>query len=160
MVALVNRYDNLCNPPQIARALTPHGGRCRCSSRSRRSKFDATVLNAFIRMMGVYPAGSVVQLTDDRYAMVTSVNSSRPLKPHVLVHDPKRRARGRAVPEPGDLGIRRSLAPNKLQHEQIEALSRAPRAWRTSSKLRPWRRGRRGTRIVLRRARAAAVDAC
>ena len=41
----------------------------------------------FIRMMGVYPPGSVVQLTDDRFALVTSVNSARPLKPKVLVHD-------------------------------------------------------------------------
>jgi hypothetical protein len=31
----------------------------------------------------------VVQLTDDRYALVMQVNSSRPLKPRVLVHDPK-----------------------------------------------------------------------
>jgi hypothetical protein len=47
------------------------------------------MLSGFIRMMGVYPPGSVVQLTDDRYAMVMQVNSSRPLKPRVLVHDPK-----------------------------------------------------------------------
>ena len=40
--------------------------------------FDAVVLNTFIRMMGVYPPGSVVQLVNDRYAMVVSVNSSRP----------------------------------------------------------------------------------
>ena len=59
------------------------------------------MLNAFIRMMGVYPAGSVVQLTDDRYALVMSVNSTRPLKPNVLVHDPQRAARGSAAPEPG-----------------------------------------------------------
>ena len=38
-------------------------------------------------MMGVYPPGSTVQLTDDRYAMVVAVNSTRPLKPSVLVHD-------------------------------------------------------------------------
>ena len=31
--------------------------------------------------------GSLVQLTDDRYAMVVGVNSTRPLKPRVLVHD-------------------------------------------------------------------------
>jgi len=45
------------------------------------------VLNAFIRVVGVYPAGSLVQLTDDRHALVVAVNSSRPLKPRVLVHD-------------------------------------------------------------------------
>ena len=129
IVALVNRYDNLCNPPQIARALTPHEALSMLFAQSR-SKFDATVLNAFIRMMGVYPAGSVVQLTDDRYAMVTSVNSSRPLKPRVLVHDPKT-AREDALflnlETTPDLGIRRSLAPNKLPREALEALSPRPR---------------------------------
>ncbi|WP_425256529.1 HD-GYP domain-containing protein [Rubrivivax sp. RP6-9] len=129
IVALVNRYDNLCNPPQIARALTPHEALSMLFAQSR-SKFDATVLNAFIRMMGVYPAGSVVQLTDDRYAMVTSVNSSRPLKPRVLVHDPKSSREDALflnLETTPDLGIRRSLAPNKLPREALEALSPRPR---------------------------------
>ncbi len=129
IVALVNRYDNLCNPPQIARALTPHEAVSMLFAQAR-TKFDATVLNAFIRMMGVYPAGSVVQLTDDRYAMVTSVNSSRPLKPRVMVHDPKV-GRDDALllnleTEP-DIGIRRSLAPGKLPRDAQEALSPRPR---------------------------------
>ena len=68
-------------------------------------------------MMGVYPAGSVVQLTDDRYALVMQVNSSRPLKPRVLVHDP-RMPRDEALlldlERQGELGIRRSVQPAKL----------------------------------------------
>lgn len=129
IVALVNRYDNLCNPPQLTRALTPHEALSLLFAQSR-SRFDATVLNAFIRMMGVYPAGSVVQLTDDRYAMVVSVNSSRPLKPRVLVHDAKL-ARGDALflnlETTPDIGIRRSLAPAKLPRDALEALSPRPR---------------------------------
>ncbi len=63
-------------------------------------------------MMGVYPPGSVVQLTDGRFALVDGVNSVRPLKPRVLVHDPSG-ARNEALlldleNEPA-LGIRRSL---------------------------------------------------
>ena len=129
IVALVNRYDNLCNPPQMARALTPHEAMSTLFAQSR-AKFDATVLNAFIRMMGVYPAGSVVQLTDDRYAVVTSVNSSRPLKPRVLVHDPKGRREDALflnLEAQPDLGIRRSLSPAKLPREALEYLSPRPR---------------------------------
>lgn len=116
IVALVNRYDNLCNPAVPAHALTPHEALSLIFAQAK-SKFDTMMLNAFIRMMGVYPPGSVVQLTDDRYAMVMSVNSSRPLKPRVLVCDP-------AVPmedalllnleQTADLGIRRSLKPAQL----------------------------------------------
>ena len=52
-----------------------------------KTKFDASTLSAFIRMMGVYPPGSIVQLVDERYGMVVSVNSARPLKPKVIVHE-------------------------------------------------------------------------
>ena len=129
IVALVNRYDNLCNPAQMARALTPHEALSTLFAQSR-AKFDAVVLNSFIRMMGVYPAGSLVQLTDDRYAMVMSVNSSRPMKPRVLVHNPKgQKSDGLFLnlEAMADLGIRRSLNPAKLPREALEYLSPRPR---------------------------------
>ena len=97
IVALVNRYDNLCNPPSLAKALTPHEALSLLFAQAR-SQFDATMLNAFIRMMGVYPAGSVVQLTDDRYALVMSVNSTRPLKPQRAGARPAGAARRGAAP--------------------------------------------------------------
>ncbi len=127
IVAIADRYDNLCNPGVAARALTPHEAVSMLFTQLRR-RFDDALLGSFIRMMGVYPAGSVVQLTDERYAMVMAVNSSRPLKPRVLVHDP------RVPPEeallldleqtPG-LGIRRSLAPARLPADARDYL--APR---------------------------------
>lgn len=116
IVALVNRYDKLCNPRHAAQALTPHEALSMIFAQCK-TKFDASMLNAFVRMMGVYPPGSVVQLTDDRYATVVSVNSTRPLKPRVLVCDP-------AVPpdealllsldREHNLGIRRSIKPLQL----------------------------------------------
>ena len=129
LVALINRYDNLCNPQARGLALTPHEAVSVLFAQGR-NRFDPAVLNAFIRMMGVYPAGSLVQLTDDRFAMVVGVNSSRPLKPRVLVHD-TRVARNEALVldlerEP-DIGIRRSLASNKLPTAALEYLDPRPR---------------------------------
>jgi putative nucleotidyltransferase with HDIG domain len=125
VVALVNRYDNLCDPAVPAHALTPHEALSLIFAQTR-TKFDASMLNAFIRMMGVYPPGSVVQLTDDRLALVTNVNSTRPLKPRVLLFDP-------AVPvdealhinleQHTDLGIRRSLRPQQLSYDALQYLS-------------------------------------
>ncbi|MFN0182272.1 MAG: HD-GYP domain-containing protein [Aquabacterium sp.] len=116
IAALVNRYDNLCNPAMPSHALTPHEALSLIFAQSK-SKFDAALLNAFIRLMGVYPPGSVVQLTDDRYALVVNVNAARPLKPRVLVHDPKVPADEALLlnleSEP-DLGIRRSVKPAQL----------------------------------------------
>ncbi len=125
IVALVNRYDKLCNPPQLALAMTPHEALSMIFAQSR-NKFDATMLNAFIRMMGVYPPGSLVQLTDDRYAAVVSCNSSRPLKPRVLVCDtrvPVDHALLLNLDMEADLGIRRSLKPTQLPAAARDYLS-------------------------------------
>lgn len=125
IVALVNRYDNMCNPHVPSRALTPHEALSLLFAQGK-NRYDTAILGAFIRMMGVYPPGSVVQLTDDRYAQVVSVNSSRPLKPRVMVHDP-RISRDEALVlnlenEPR-LGIRRSLKPQALPRESLDYLS-------------------------------------
>lgn len=137
IVAIVNRYDNLCNPASRSIALTPHEAVATLFAQGR-SRFDSTVLNAFIRMMGVYPAGSLVQLTDERFAMVVGVNSSRPLKPRVLVHGsagPRGAARGGQgeqaqlidLEQQSDLGIRRSLSAQKLPPAVLAALDPRPR---------------------------------
>ena len=128
IVALVNRFDGLCNPLISSKAMTPHEALSLIFAQGR-NRFDATMLNAFIRMMGVYPPGSTVQLTDDRYALVVSVNSARPLKPRVMVHDTrvaKEDALILNLEEMPDLGIRRSLKPQMLPRPALDYLS--PRA--------------------------------
>ncbi|HEY8710432.1 MAG TPA: HD domain-containing phosphohydrolase [Burkholderiaceae bacterium] len=130
IVALVNRYDNLCNPHLAARALTPHESISLLFAQGKNT-FDTAILGAFIRMMGVYPAGSTVQLTDDRYAMVVGVNSSRPLKPRVLVHAagvPRDEALIVDLESSHGLGIRRSIRPAQLPPESLDYLAPRPRA--------------------------------
>lgn len=129
IVALVNRYDRLCNPNIAAKALTPHEALSMLFAQSK-TKFDTAILGAFIKMMGVYPPGSTVQLTDDRFALVVSVNSSRPLKPRVLVHEPKV-PRDEALildlEKTAGLGVRRSLRPQQLPPNTLAYLSPRPR---------------------------------
>lgn len=125
ILALINRYEGLCNPPNPLKALTPHEALSLIFS-SMKERFEKVTLNAFIRMMGVYPPGSVVQLTDERYALVMSVNASRPLKPRVLVVD-------RAIASEDailldlqaekTLGIQRSLRPDQLPRHALTYLS-------------------------------------
>ena len=130
IVALVNRYDNLCNPHLVAGALTPHESISLLFTQGKNT-FDTAILGAFIRMMGVYPAGSTVQLTDDRYAMVLGVNSSRPLKPRVLVHAagvPRDEALIVDLESSHGLGIRRSIRPAQLPPDSLDYLAPRPRA--------------------------------
>lgn len=129
VVAIVDRYENLCNPATRRPALTPHEAVSLLFAQSRQ-QFDGAVLNVFIRMMGVYPAGSLVQLTDDRYAMVMAANTSRPLKPRVLVHEPGV-PRDEAVlldlERCPDLGIRRSVVAHKVPAATLQYLDPRPR---------------------------------
>jgi hypothetical protein len=89
-------------------------------------QYDPAALASFIRMMGVYPPGSVVELTDGSFAIVVSVNSSRPLKPHIIIHRP-RVPRDEACVEDleqlPELGIRRSLKPLQLPKAAFDYLS-------------------------------------
>jgi putative nucleotidyltransferase with HDIG domain len=129
IVALVNRFDGLCNPMLPSKSLTPHEALSLMFAQGR-NRFDATMLNAFIRMMGVYPPGSTVQLTDDRYALVVSVNSARPLKPQVMVHEPSVKSEEALIlnlEEMPDLGIRRSLKPMFMPRASLDYLSPRPR---------------------------------
>ena len=125
VLSLVNRYDNFCNPARSALALTPHEALSVIFAQMK-PRFDPVVLAAFIRMMGVYPPGSVVQLGNERYALVVSVNSSRPLRPRVVVHDPKVARDEAHVLDlqtlPG-LGISRSLKPSQLPRAALDYLS-------------------------------------
>jgi len=125
IVALVNHYDRMCNPLHGAAALTPHEALSVIFAQHK-ARFDAVVLGAFIRMMGVYPPGSVVQLVNDRYALVISVNSARPLRPRVLVHDsrvPRDEALILDLERVPELGIRRSLRPAQLPRDALDYLS-------------------------------------
>lgn len=127
VLALVNHYDGLCNPFATTDALTPHEALSHLFVQCK-TLFDPLLLQAFIRMMGVYPPGSVVQLVDGRYALVVSVNSAKPLRPRVVVHDPdvpRHSARTVNLEESPHLGIRCSLKPLQLPHAAFEYL--APR---------------------------------
>ena len=129
IVALVNRYDNLCNPHLAAKALTPHEALALIFAGSA-AQFDTAVLASFIKMMGVYPAGSAVQLNDDRFALVVNVNPARPLKPHVLVHDaqvPREEALMLDLQTQPGLCIRRSLKPLQLPPAVLNYLAPAQR---------------------------------
>jgi putative nucleotidyltransferase with HDIG domain len=125
VVGLVNQYDNLCNPGNPAQSLTPHDALALIFARQR-DAFDATVLAAFIRMMGVYPPGSVLQLNDERYAIVVSVNSDRPLKPRILIHEPDVPADEALVfdlEQHPDVGIQRAIKPLQLPRAVFDYLS-------------------------------------
>ena len=125
VVSLVNVYDNLNNPNSSMLSLTPHEAMSILFAQ-RKLQFEAETLQAFVKLMGVYPPGSLIQLNDDRFAMVVSANATRPHKPSVLVHDaliPAEKALILDLQTMPHLTIRRSLHARNLPPAALAYLS-------------------------------------
>lgn len=125
IVVIANYYDELCNPVLFDGALTPHEALSLMFSKLR-GKFDPKLLSAFIRSMGVYPPGSIVQLSNGFLAMVSTVNTARPLKPIVMVYDadvPKEEAILLDLDNQADLSISKAIRPVQVPIEVYNYLS-------------------------------------
>lgn len=125
IVAIVNAYDNLVNPVNVADALTPHEALSHLFA-AKREKFQEVPLRAFIRCLGVYPPGSIVQLSNEMLGLVLSINPDKPLKPNVLVYDPDVPKDESVIIDMGkenDLNISKSLRPSQLPRDVYAYLS-------------------------------------
>lgn len=125
VVSIANQYDNLCNPLNLADALTPHEALSKMFAQQR-TRFDAVALKAFIRCLGVYPPGCIVQLSNEMIGLVLAVNPNKPLRPTVIVHDPdvpKEEAIILDLERDAELNISKSLRPGQLPREIYNYLS-------------------------------------
>ena len=128
IAAIVNTYDNHCNRVNPADSLTPAESLAHMFKRQK-DQFDPLLLKLFIRCMGVYPPGSIVQLNNDAVGMVVSVNPDRLLQPTILLYDPaipKDEAVFFDLDEEPDLAIVKSQRPAELKPAVYEYLN--PRA--------------------------------
>jgi hypothetical protein len=48
-------------------------------------RFDPIVLKAFIKIMGIYPIGSIILLNNGAIARVTEVRTEAPLRPRIMI---------------------------------------------------------------------------
>lgn len=130
LVAIIEIYEHFCNSPNPALSLTPHEAMSQLFVRYR-SRLDPEMLQSFIHMMGVYPPGSIVVLSNDTYGVVLSVASRRPLKPTLMVFDPEI-PRQEAVPldmeEVPEISIVKAIRPALLPREALAYLSPQRRA--------------------------------
>lgn len=125
IVAIANHYDELCNPPNIADALTPHEALSTMFAKLR-SKFDPKLLQVFIRCLGVYPPGTILQLSNGVIGMVATVNTAKPMKPMVVIYDatiPKDEAILIDLERETDLNIAKAIRPAQVPNEIYNYLS-------------------------------------
>lgn len=125
VVAVVNCYDNLCNPPQRGQALTPYEALSTMYAK-RSGWFDAAILGRLVHVIGVYPPGSLVQLSNGATAMVVAVNAARPLQPNVMLYDaavPPGEAPILDLEKQPSLSILRALRPSALSSAERDYLN-------------------------------------
>jgi len=124
ILVLANAYDNLCNPVNPEQAKTPYEALASLFAKQR-SKFDEDLLKRLIKSLGVYPPGSVVKLSDHRFATVVSVNPNQPLRPYVMVHTQDDRADALILDlrEETMLNITHCIKPSQLPAETLQHMT-------------------------------------
>ncbi|WP_419778333.1 HD-GYP domain-containing protein [Maridesulfovibrio sp.] len=84
IIAISDVYDALTSVRVYKKAVTP----AKTLSQMYKWKgtdFDPAYLNRFVRVMGVYPPGTLVQLDDMRFAIVLETNEDKPRHPKVKI---------------------------------------------------------------------------
>ena len=130
IVAITNCYDELCNPPDIKKALPPKQAMAVLYAKYK-DKLDANIVQLFIKTMGVYPPGTMVTLSDGSIGLVTAVSSKSLLQPQILLYHPdipKSEALHMDLQEHPELSIKDTLLPGDLSKRIYDYLGVRERA--------------------------------
>jgi len=125
LVSIANTYDNHCNKRNPAESLTPYEALSYMFSRQK-DAFDQKLLSAFIKCLGIYPPGTVVQLNNGAIGMVIAINPEDQLHPNVLLYDPEIPPADALVidmHDDPDLKITQSIRPTALPQQIFDYLS-------------------------------------
>jgi HD-GYP domain-containing protein (c-di-GMP phosphodiesterase class II) len=84
MAAIVHEYDRLTCPSNPGGALPEHLA-LKTLYRDRGIRFDIRLVEDFVRCIGIYPVGSVVELLNGDIGVVLALNRERRLRPRVAL---------------------------------------------------------------------------
>jgi len=83
MAAIIDTYDSFTSERPWRKAMSPTQALKRLLSSSQ-GQLDQSLVQQFIRCIGVHPVGSLVKLTSGKLAIVTRAGKDDPLKPIVM----------------------------------------------------------------------------
>jgi HD-GYP domain-containing protein (c-di-GMP phosphodiesterase class II) len=124
ILMVADEYDLLINQPDQAASVAPSEALSHLYVKGQ-SLFQPDVIVALVQTLSVYPPGTIVQLSDESYGMVVSINFSVRLKPIVALYDPSAppdRPRTVNLMEAADLRIVRSFRKQEIPAEIAAAL--------------------------------------
>ncbi len=126
IVMVVDLYDELCHHPDPTRSLSPPAALSYLYVKCKQTLWQDAVVS-LIKQLGVYPPGSLVQLSTQKTGIVTSVNFNNRLRPVILVYDEYASSNEPIVlnlaEEDDSLTIIASIAPADLSPQIREALN-------------------------------------
>ena len=124
IAAVANVYDRLCNTKDGTPLRTPH--EAVKALYKKRGPLDSKAVTLFIRKLGVYPPGSLVELSNTMQGMVVSANIRDSLRPGVKVYHPdipKREALIIDLTIETELTVARALRPEDLAPDVLQYLN-------------------------------------
>ncbi len=142
IAAIANAFDNACNRVNPAESMTPAQALSVMFKRDR-DKYDAELMQLFVRCLGVYPPGSIVRLNNQAIALVVSVNPGKLLHPTLLLYDPavpKEEALLLNLIDEPELSVAATLRPSELPKLIFDYLSPRSRISYFSESAAPGRR--------------------
>ncbi|MBU1249118.1 MAG: DUF3391 domain-containing protein [Proteobacteria bacterium] len=117
VISVCNFYDRLVNNPNPAERCTPRKALARMFQVFN-YRFDPGFLEYFIKVMDIYPAGSVVLLSTNQTALVIATDPEHYDNPEVLVYDPGVKREDAVYYRVKDLGknveIKEDINPEEL----------------------------------------------
>lgn len=124
IVSVANAYDNLCHNNVVAEQKIPYVALSHLYKNCKHL-YDHENLSLLIKFMGIYPPGTVVQLSNDMVGLVISVNAKNILFPNVLIYDPSVPRTQAPIIDLAerDIKIVNAILPNKLPDKVREYLN-------------------------------------
>jgi HD-GYP domain-containing protein (c-di-GMP phosphodiesterase class II) len=84
IAAIVDTYDAITSKRSYAQPISPSDA-IRMLYKSRDAEFQAELVEAFIQAIGIYPAGTLVELSSGEVGVVVAEYRSRRLRPKVML---------------------------------------------------------------------------
>lgn len=84
LVSIVDAFDAMTSD-RCYRDGIPASDAIRVLYRNRGRQFDADMVEAFIRMVGIYPPGTLVELNSGEVALIVAVHPGKKLKPRIEI---------------------------------------------------------------------------
>jgi HD-GYP domain-containing protein (c-di-GMP phosphodiesterase class II) len=86
ITSVVNVYDNITNQQVKGRSFTPHEALSFMYTQLQR-EFSGEIVSSFIKSLGVYPPGTLVELSDKSLGMVITTDHLQSMRPTVILYD-------------------------------------------------------------------------